>query len=101
MSAEPTPITEALLRAPDMTDDRRAVLHEVVREALGPFADRPWVKVSELAAWMGCAESTIYVSVSDGTIPSVRVGGSRGRIVIPVPALAALLLGAATDRAGP
>jgi hypothetical protein len=71
--------------------DRRAVLLEIVRVVLGPHADKATVTVDEYAADIAhCARATAYEGVRRGDVASMRIAG---RIVIPVPAIAAQLLG--------
>ena len=75
-------------------DDRRAVLRECVEAALGPLAGRASATVDEVAALFGVARATAYEGVHAGTIPSLRIGR---RVVVPVPGLAAALLGVQTN----
>jgi Helix-turn-helix domain len=72
-------------------DDRRAVLAACVDTALGPLAGRATATVDEL---FGLGRATAYEMVKRGDVPSLRLGGRR--IVVPVPALVALLLSADT-----
>jgi excisionase family DNA binding protein len=75
-------------------DDRREVLREIVDQAMGPLARRATATVEEVAALYGIARATAYEGVRAGSIPSLRVGR---RCLVPVPALAAALLGVATN----
>jgi excisionase family DNA binding protein len=76
-------------------DDRRAVLRECVEAALGRFAGRSTITVDELAEIMHCARSTAYEAVRRGDIPALHLG--ERRVVVPVPALVALLIGVDTN----
>jgi len=76
-----------------LADDRRAVLLEVVDRVLGEHASKATITVDEYARDIaGCGRSAAYEAVRRGQVPSFRVAR---RIVIPVPAVAALLLGCA------
>jgi excisionase family DNA binding protein len=74
----------------DCVADRRAVLTEIVDRALGPFAHQATMTVSEVGEVLGLGRSSAYEAVRCGVVPSIRVGN---RIVVPVPAIAGLLLG--------
>ncbi|MGA2037621.1 MAG: excisionase family DNA-binding protein [Acidimicrobiales bacterium] len=67
-----------------------AVLTCLVERLLGPIGDRPWVTVEEASVWLGVGRSSGYEAVRRNELPSTRVGR---RVVVPVPALVALLLG--------
>jgi hypothetical protein len=83
---------EALTDAHADADDRRAVLLEMVDRALGLHAHTATITVEEYARDIAhCSRATGYEAVRKGDVPSMRVAG---RIVIPVPAIAAQLLGA-------
>ncbi len=78
-------------------DDRRAAIDAAVQRALGRFADRATITPEELAEVMGWGRSTSYDACrAGGTVPSVRVGR---RVLVPVPGLVAVLLGAAANGA--
>lgn len=79
-------------------DDRRAVLLELVDRVLGEYANRPTITVEQAAQALGVGRSAAYASVTRGEIPSIRVAR---RVLIPVPALAALLLGASNGSRNP
>jgi hypothetical protein len=67
------------------------VLLELVDRALGKHAHKATITVDEYARDVAhCGRSTAYDAVRCGDIPSWKIAG---RIVVPVPALAALLLG--------
>lgn len=76
-------------------DDRRAAIDAAVLRALGPFADRPTIDAPELAEVMRWSRSTAFEAIRSGVVPSIRVGR---RVVVPVPALVALLLGVHSPR---
>lgn len=86
MSPARLPGTDPLIEA----DDRRAVIDAAVQRALGRFADRPTIDAPELAEVMRWSRSTTYEAIKAGVVPSITVGR---RVVVPVPALVALLLG--------
>jgi hypothetical protein len=75
-------------------DPRVAVLHAAMRDALGANYGRPTVDVEDLCSIFGWGRSTAYDAVKRGVVPSIRVGR---RVVVPVPALVALLLGAEVE----
>jgi excisionase family DNA binding protein len=79
-------------------DERRAVLAVCVESALGTLAGRAAATVDEVAELFGIGRSTAYEAVRRGDIPSLQLGGRR--IVVPVPALAALLLGLEANGVG-
>jgi hypothetical protein len=73
-------------------DAVKAVLREQVDRALGSHAHAATITVEEYARDVAhCSRGTAYDAVKRGDVASMRVGG---RIVIPVPAIAAQLLGA-------
>ena len=76
-------------------DDRQAVLRSFVERALGRFAGQSTITVNELAEIMHCARSTAYEAIKRGAVPSLRVG--ERRVVVPIPALVALLLDVQTN----
>jgi excisionase family DNA binding protein len=94
MTAEPTPVRGALAGAHADTDDLRAVLREVVDQAMGPLAGRATATVDEIAELLAISRASAFEGVHAGTIPSLRIGR---RILIPLPAIAAALLGAQTN----
>lgn len=53
------------------------------REAI-PLGDRYLLRVDEAAVLLGTSRSKLYELISAGTVPSVRLGGSRR---VPVEAL--------------
>jgi hypothetical protein len=94
-------VTAAILPLPALEgrdDDRRAAIDAAVCRALGRFADRATVNCDELAEILEIARSSAYEAVHAGTVPSLRVGR---RVVVPVPALAAVLLGVSENGAPP
>lgn len=95
MTAEVVPLYPADETA---ADPRVEVLAQAVRDALGPLAGRSTVDVDELCEPFGWGRSTAYDAVRRGIVPSVRV---NRRVVVPVPALVALLLGLGNDQAPP
>jgi excisionase family DNA binding protein len=86
----PLPALEAGAEIPN------AVLREIVADALGPLAGRAACTVEEVAELLGVARATAYEAVHAGTVPSLRIGR---RVVVPVPALAAVLLGVSENGA--
>jgi excisionase family DNA binding protein len=72
------------------SNDRRAVLRELVDDALGEHRGKATLTVEETASVLKVGRSAAYEAVRAGSIPSVRIGR---RVVVPVPALAAVLLG--------
>ena len=87
MSVVRLPLPEQSLQA----DDRAAAIDRAVGRALGRFANRATITAPELAELMGWGRSTAFDAIRAGVVPSIRVGR---RVVVPVPALVALLLGA-------
>jgi excisionase family DNA binding protein len=85
---------DALSDAPADADDLRAVLREIVDDAMGPLAGRTTATVDEIAELLGVARATAFEGVHAGTIPSLRIGR---RILVPLPAIAAALLGVQTN----
>jgi hypothetical protein len=84
----------AHLPAPDpeaVAGDRRAALDAAVQRALGRFADRASIDAPELAELMGWGRSTAFAAINARVVPSLRIGR---RVVVPVPGLVAVLLGA-------
>lgn len=79
---------------PDVVGDRRAVLQEFVKGALGPYADQATGPVEALVDILGVGRSSAYRLVREGRVPSIQVGKAR-RVLMP--ALAALLLGIERD----
>jgi excisionase family DNA binding protein len=73
-----------------LADDRQAVLAQLIDRCLGQYATRPTVSVEELGAILRVGRTSAYQLVKEGRVVSLRVGRS---IRVPVPALAALLLG--------
>jgi excisionase family DNA binding protein len=71
------------------TDVNTAVLRQLVDEVLGDLARQPTATVEEAGRVLGVGRSAIYAAVKAGTIPCVAIGRRR---VVPVPALARLLL---------
>ena len=67
-----------------------AALDRYVERALGPLADRAGATVEEIASLLRLGRSSAYEAARRGDIPIVRVGH---RVIVPVPALVALLLG--------
>jgi excisionase family DNA binding protein len=72
-------------------DDRRAAIDASVQRALGRFADRATIDCPELAELLNVSRATGYELVKRGTVPSISCGN---RVVVPVPGLVAVLLGA-------
>jgi excisionase family DNA binding protein len=105
MTPEPVPILPALRRASAtdgedarLADDRRAVLLEVVENVLGEHAGKPTITVDEFAQVFGIGRSTAFEAVRRGDVPSIKLGR---RVVVPVPALTAQLLGVNATNADP
>jgi hypothetical protein len=92
MTANPIPIRDALAGASADPDDRRAVLREIVDRALGEHADKATITVAELAEVMHISRAGAYEAIRRGDCPSIHLG--ERRVVVPVPAIAAMLLGA-------
>jgi len=67
-----------------------AALDRYILRALGPLAGRAWAPVEEASAWLGVGRSSAYEAVRRGELPALRIGH---RLVVPVPALVALMLG--------
>jgi hypothetical protein len=87
----------AHLPAPDpeaVADDRQAAIDAAVQRALGRFAGRATIDAPELAELMGWGRSTAFDAINAGVVPSLRIGR---RVVVPVPGLVAVLLGARTN----
>jgi hypothetical protein len=87
-------VSVAHLPLPDrqlVADDRRVAIDAAVCRALGPFADRATIDAPELAELMGWGRSTAFDAINAGVVPSLRIGR---RVVVPVPGLVAVLLGA-------
>jgi hypothetical protein len=87
----------AHLPLPDLqvvADDRRVAIDASVQRALGRFTDRAVINVPELAELMDWSRSTAYDAVKQGVVPSITV---NRRVIVPVPGLVALLLGARTN----
>jgi len=76
------------------TDLRIAVLESAVRDALGVHYGKSTIDVEDLCPIMSWGRSTAYDAVRRGVVPSIKIGR---RVVVPVPALVALLLGAEVD----
>jgi hypothetical protein len=76
-------------------DDRRHVLRESVQRALGRFADRSTITVTEFAEIMHISRASAYETVRRGACPSIHLG--ERRVVVPVPGLVAMLLGVQTN----
>ena len=91
MTAEPTPIRDALAGARADPDDRRAVLLECVERALGRFAGRSTITIVELAEIMHISRASAYEAVKRGDVSSIRLGERRR--VVGVPTVVAMLLG--------
>ena len=86
----------AHLPAQGEADDRRAVLLGMVERSLGPHAGRATLDVPELAEVLRISRGCAYELVRSGGVASIAIGR---RIVVPVPALVALLLGVRDDAA--
>jgi hypothetical protein len=71
------------------------VLRESVQRALGRFADRSTITVSEFAEIMHISRASAYETVRRGGCPSIHLG--ERRVVVPVPGLVAMLLGVTTN----
>lgn len=56
----------------------------------GLTVTRPTMTVEEAAKFLGVSKSTAYAAAANGDIPAVRI---RGRILIPVERLNAMLAG--------
>jgi hypothetical protein len=76
-------------------DDRRAVLREFVERALGRFAGHSTITAVQLAEIMHIGRASAYEAIRRGDVPALHLG--ERRIVVPVPALAAMLLGVGTN----
>jgi excisionase family DNA binding protein len=105
VTAEPVLIRAALNRAArralDRVDAERVeALLALLDRALGEHAHKANLDVPEVAEVLGVSRAAAYELVRTNAVPSIRAGR---RIVIPVPALAALLLGCQPDatRTGP
>ena len=69
------------------------MLVEAVRAALGELDGRATCTVEEAARVLGIGRSAAYAAARARELPTLRVGR---RLVVPVPALVALLLGVGT-----
>jgi excisionase family DNA binding protein len=63
---------------------------EIIEAALGKYNGRATLTVPEAARVLGIGRSAAYEAVRTGQLPSIRVGR---RVIVPIPALAARLLG--------
>lgn len=72
-----------------MADVARDALVEALRAALGEYADRPTLTVEETADLLGMGRTAMYEAVRRGEVPSITLGR---RVLVPVPALARMLL---------
>jgi hypothetical protein len=88
---------EALSGLRPDADDRRAVLLEFVERALGRFAGRSTITVDELAEIMHIGRASAYEAIRRGDCPSIHLG--ERRIVVPIPAVVAMLIGVETNGA--
>ncbi len=70
--------------------DPSAPNSELLRSVLGSHADKATITVAEAGRLLGLGRSSAYEAVRRGEIPSLSIGR---RLVVPVPALARLLLG--------
>jgi hypothetical protein len=83
----------ALLR-PDLeaaADERRAAIDAAVQRALGRFACRATLDVPEVGELFGIGRTSAYELLRSGQLRGIRVGR---RLVVGVPEIVALLLGA-------
>lgn len=69
--------------------DLDAAVDRALDRALGPLAGRATATVDEVAERIGVSRSAAFDAVRRGDLPSCRVGR---RVLVPVPALTALLL---------
>jgi hypothetical protein len=106
VTAEPVPIRALLRDAADVDDEcvagdrRAAVLLTVIDRALGDLAHKATATVEEYAAIVGLSRGAAFDAVRRRDVPSLRFGR---RVVIPIPAVVAQLLGCEPDatRTGP
>lgn len=82
-----------------MTRDQlaEAAVTQALGVALGPLAGKATATVEQVSALLGCSRSTGYQAVRAGAIPALKIGR---RLVIPVPALAAMLLASPNGSTG-
>ncbi len=72
------------------SDEADATVAEVLRAALGPHLGEATMSVEDAGQLLGRGRSSAYDAVARGEIPVIRIGRRR---VVPVPALARMLLG--------
>lgn len=85
---EPVPSVPAASPRPEATD--HSAVQAVVDRVLAKFGDRAVVSVEEAGELLELGRSASYEAARSGVLPTIRTGR---RLVVPVPALAALLLG--------
>lgn len=78
--------------------DLDAAVDRALDRALGPLAGRATATVDEIVPVIGVSRSACFDAIRRGDLPSIRVGR---RVLVPVPALTALLLDVETNGAAP
>ncbi len=72
-----------------VSEEAEAALAEILRAALGPHLGKATMSVEDAGQLLGLGRSSAYDAVARGEIPVIRIGRRR---VVPVPALARMLL---------
>ncbi len=72
------------------SEEAEATVAETLRAALGPHFGEATISVEDAGQLLGLGRSSAYDAVARGDIPAIRIGRRR---VVPVPALARMLLG--------